>query len=141
MKVLTRACLQHTYSCLYNINIRKSRAALQINFKIGIYQNFWALERHWKGGTCIYCNMSRDCYSRLEFDRPSCRRFKQCLQEISRNSNFGFSENGVGFLPQVSPKKVHHVTPVGVDNLYPLLYIRRMLSNLSIRSALKFYIF
>lgn len=42
---------------------------------------------------------------RLEFDRPSCRRFKQCLQEISRCSNFGFSENGVGFLPQLSPDK------------------------------------
>lgn len=81
-------------------------------FYIGIYQNF----NHWKRyvvvGEIYTVTSTHACNSRLEFDRPSCRRFKQCLQEISRCSNFGFSENGVGFLPQLSPDKVRHVTPV-----------------------------
>ncbi|XP_048732392.2 cytochrome P450 2U1-like [Ostrea edulis] len=43
---------------------------------------------------------------RLEFDRPSCRRFKECLQEISRCSNFVTPENGVSVLRFLSTKRI-----------------------------------
>ncbi|XP_061172852.1 cytochrome P450 2U1-like [Saccostrea echinata] len=43
---------------------------------------------------------------RLEFDRPSCRRFKECLQEISKSGNFGIPENGFSVLQLLSSNKV-----------------------------------
>ncbi|XP_062614444.1 cytochrome P450 2U1-like [Saccostrea cucullata] len=42
---------------------------------------------------------------RLEFDRPSCRRFKECLQEISKSGNFGIPESGLSLLQHLSSTK------------------------------------
>ena len=43
---------------------------------------------------------------RLEFDRPSCRRFKQCLQDISRRSSLGVPDHGISFFPGKTSDKV-----------------------------------
>ncbi|XP_022328975.2 cytochrome P450 2J1-like [Crassostrea virginica] len=42
---------------------------------------------------------------RLEFDRPSCRRFKQCLQDISRRSSLGVPDHGISFFPGKTSNK------------------------------------
>lgn len=56
--------------------------------------------------------MSHNYYSKLKFNKPSYQQFKQYLQKISKNNNFNFSKNNTNFLPQISPKKVHHITPI-----------------------------
>lgn len=43
---------------------------------------------------------------RLEFDRPSCRRFKQCLQDISRRSSLSVPDHGISFFPGKTSNKV-----------------------------------
>ena len=43
---------------------------------------------------------------RLEFNRPSCRRFKQCLQDISRRSSLGVPDHGISFFPGKTSNKV-----------------------------------